>query len=65
MLLFSHRDVSNIENEKIVVCLKITEIDEGDQFWVEKNNSGHRNSFFSVEPIFRGQIAEFDDSFSS
>ena len=37
----------NFENEKVFFCLKIAEIDMGDQFWVEKNDSGYKNSFFS------------------
>ena len=31
---------------KIFLFLKIVEIDMGGQFWVEKNDSGHKNSFF-------------------
>ena len=31
---------------KNFLCLKIVEIDMGSQFWVEKNDSGHKNSFF-------------------
>ena len=34
-----------IENEKIVLCLEITEIYRGCQFWVGQNDSGHKNSF--------------------
>ena len=44
--LFSSRRAKNFENEKIFLCLKIAEIDMGGQFWVEKNESGHNNSFF-------------------
>ena len=33
------------ENEKFFLCFKIAEIDMGSQFWVEKNDSGHKNSF--------------------
>ena len=44
----------NFENEKIFLCLKIVEIDMGGQFWVEKNDSGHKGSFFKVKPVFRG-----------
>ena len=31
---------------KNFLCLKIVEIDMGSQFWVEKNDSGHKNSLF-------------------
>ena len=44
--LFSSRRPKNFENEKFFLCLKIAEIDMGGQFWVEKNDSGHKNSFF-------------------
>ena len=44
--LFSSRRPQNFENEKIFLCLKIAEIDMGSQVWVEKNDSGHKNSFF-------------------
>ena len=33
-------------NEKMFLCLKIAEIGMGGQFWVEKNDFGHKNSFF-------------------
>ena len=46
----------NFENEKMFLCLKIAEIDMGGggrgQFWVEKNDSGHKNSFLKVKPVF-------------
>ena len=32
--------------------LGIAEIDMRGQFWVEKNDSGHQNSFFKVKLIF-------------
>ena len=32
----------------------------GDQSWVEKNDSGHKNSFFKIKPVFRGYIVESD-----
>ena len=57
--LFSLRRLKNFENENIFLCLKIAEIDIGGggggvQFWVGKNDSGHKNSFFfKVKPIFR------------
>ena len=44
--LSSSRRPQNFENEKTFLCLKIVEIDMGDQFWVEKNDSGHKSSFF-------------------
>ena len=44
----------NLQNEKIFLCLEIAEIDLGGQFWVEKNDSGHKNLFFKVKPVFRG-----------
>ena len=44
--LSSSRRPKNFENEKIFLCLKIVEIDMGGQFWVEKNDSEHKNSFF-------------------
>ena len=44
----------NFENEKIFLCLKIVEIDMGGQFWVEKNDSGHKNSFFLKLNPFSG-----------
>ena len=53
--LFSLRRPENLENENIFLYLKIVEINMGGQFWVEKNDSGHKNSiFFKVEPVFRG-----------
>ena len=44
--LFSLRRPKNFENEKFFLCLKIAEIDMGGQFWVEKNDSGHKDPFF-------------------
>ena len=44
--LLSSRHLKNFENEKIFLCLKIVEIDMGGQFWVEMNDSGHKNTFF-------------------
>ena len=44
--LFSLRRPKNFENEKFFLCLKIDEIDMGGQFWVEKNDSGHKDPFF-------------------
>ena len=48
--LFSSRRPKNIENERILLCLKIAKIDiEGGgrvKFLVEKNDPGHKNSFF-------------------
>ena len=43
---FSLRRLKNFENEKIFLCLKIAEIDMTGQFWVAKNDSGHKTSFF-------------------
>ena len=37
-----------------ILYLEIAEIDVGGQFLVEKNDSGHKNSFFKVKPVFRG-----------
>ena len=34
------------ENKKFFLCLNIVEIDMGGQFWVKKNDSGHKNPFF-------------------
>ena len=44
--LFSLRRPKNFEYEKFFLCLKIAEIDMGGQFWVEKNDSGHKEPFF-------------------
>ena len=55
----------NFKNEKNFLCLKIAEIDMGGQFWVEKNNSGHKTNFFKVKPIFQGYISKFNDLFPS
>ena len=44
--LFSWRRPKKLENEKVFLCLKIAEIEIKGQFWVEKNDSGHKNSFF-------------------
>ena len=45
--LFSSRRPKNFKNEKIFLCLKIAEIDMGQgQFCVEKNDSGHKISYF-------------------
>ena len=52
--LFSSRRPKNIENEKFFLCLKIAEIDMGGQFWVEKNDSGHKSSFFLKLNPFSG-----------
>ena len=52
--LFSSRRMKNLQNEKIFLCLEIAEIDMGDQFWVEKNNSGYKNSFFFKLNSFSG-----------
>ena len=57
--LFSSTRPKNSENEKISLCLKIGEIEKGDQSWVKKNYSGHKNS------VFRGSIPKSDDLFSS
>ena len=54
--------MSNFENEKIFLCLKVTEIDMGGggQFWVEKNESGHKNSFFlKLNPFSGGKYLDF------
>ena len=40
--------------KKTFVCLKIVEIDMGGQFWVKKNDSGHKNSFFLKLNPFSG-----------
>ena len=53
-LFSSRRPGKNFENEKIFLCLKIAEIDMGGQFWVEKNDSGHKNSFFLKLNPFSG-----------
>ena len=50
-----------ILNEKFFLCLKLAQIDTGGQFWVEKNDSGHKNPFFKTLNPFSG--GEFDDSF--
>ena len=44
--LFSLIHLANFESEKIFLCLKIAETDMGRKFWVKKNDSGHKNSFF-------------------
>ena len=44
--LFSLRRPKNFENEKFFLCLKIAEIDMGGQFWIETNDSGHKDPFF-------------------
>ena len=44
--LFSSRSPKHFENEKFFLCLKIGEIDMGVQFWVKKNDSGHKSPFF-------------------
>ena len=44
--LFASRRPKNLQNEKNFLCLEIAEIGMGGQFWVEKNDSGHKNSFF-------------------
>ena len=53
-VLFSSRHPKNLENENIFLCLEIAEIDMGGQFWVEKNDSGHKNSFFLKLNPFSG-----------
>ena len=42
----SLKHLKNFGNEKIFLCLKIAEIDMGVSFWVEKNDSGHKNALF-------------------
>ena len=50
------RRPQNLQNEKIFLYLEIAEIDMGGQFWVEKNDSGHKNSFFlKLNPFSRGK----------
>ena len=49
--LFLHLLFNPIEifkNEKFFLCLKIAEIHigGGGQFWVKKNDSGHKDPFF-------------------
>ena len=41
--LFLSRCLNNFENENIFFCVKSAEIDMGGQFWIEKNDSGHKN----------------------
>ena len=51
--LFSSIPHKNFENENFL-CLKIDEVDKGCQFWVKKNESGHKNSFFQkLNSFFR------------
>ena len=52
--LSSSRRPKNFENEKNFLYLKIVEIYMGGQFWVEKNDSGHKNSFFLKLSTFSG-----------
>ena len=52
--LSSSRHSKNFENEKIFLCLKIVEIDMEGQFWIEKNDSGNKNSFFLKLNPFSG-----------
>ena len=53
--LFSSRCRKTLQNEKIFLYLEIAEIDMGEgQFWVEKNDSGHKNSFLKVKHVFWG-----------
>ena len=54
IVLFSSRRLKNFENEKLFLCLEIAEIDMGGQFWVEKNDCGHKNLNFKVKPTFQG-----------
>ena len=44
--LFSSRRPKNLESEKNFLCMKIAEIDMRGQFWVKKNESGHKNPIF-------------------
>ena len=45
--LFSLKRPKSFENEKFFLCLRIAEIDMGGgQFWVETNDSGHKDPFF-------------------
>ena len=32
-----------------------TEIDKGDQFWIEKNDSGHKTQFLMLNPFSGGK----------
>ena len=55
LLLFSHRDVQNTENEKFF-CLEIAKTDRGGQFRVKENGSGHKIHFFLwLNPFFKGK----------
>ena len=53
--LFSLKHSKNFEKAKLIfLCLKIVEIDIGGwggQFWVEKNDYVHKNSFFKVKSV--------------
>ena len=52
--LFSSRRPENFENDKLVFfCLKIAAINMRGQFWAEKNDSGHKNSFLKLNPFSR------------
>ena len=52
--LSSSRRPNNFENENIFLCLEIAETDMRGQFWVRKNDSGHKSHIFKVKPVFRG-----------
>ena len=52
--LYSLRRPKNFENEKFFLCLKIAEIDMGGQYWLGKNDYGHKNSFFLKLNPFSG-----------
>ena len=41
--LFSSKLPQNFKYEKIFLCLKIAKINKGGQYWVEENDSGHKN----------------------
>ena len=66
LLLFSYRDTAEkFWKWKSFPLLEISEIHMGRQFWVEKNDSRHKNPIFLVIPIFQEWISESDDSFPS
>ena len=55
LLLFSHRDVQNTENEKNSFVWKLLKLTGEVNFGLGANGSGHKIHFLWLNPFFRGK----------
>ena len=62
---FSSRRPTNLQHEKIFLYLEIAEIDMGGgvNFGSRRTILDIKTLFFKAKPVFRGEIAQFDDLF--